>query len=138
MIEAADVLGNDPAFWLVEPRPPDLAGEQIRVVFRVAPGTVCVAFTGELDMASAPQAWSDLAAACGVGNRRDVNVDLATLSFCDTAGLSVFEEAERQCAGRGARLVLANPRPLVRRLLELTGLTRLLAEDGHDSGFAAG
>jgi anti-anti-sigma factor len=114
-----------------------LADQQFRAVFCVAPATVQVALIGALDFASAPQAWDDLAAACGVGSSRDVEIDLETLTFCDSAGLSVFEQAEQRCAERGALLVLTNPRPPVLRLLELTGLTRLLADDRRDAGLAA-
>ena len=88
--------------------------------------TVRIAFTGELDMASAPQARHVLTAAGSVGCR-EVEVDLEDLSFCDAAGLRVFEEAHQKCAENGGLLVLTDPRPLL-RVLELTGLTYLLLD----------
>ena len=77
--------------------------------------------------ASAPQAKHVLTAAGSVG-REEVEVDLEDLSFCDAAGLRVFEEARQHCAENGGLLVLTDPRPLLRHVLAITGLTHLLLD----------
>jgi anti-anti-sigma factor len=53
-------------------------------------------------------------------------LDLAGVSFCDSAGLNVLLEARRQADAIGAVLVLACvPEPL-RRILEMTGADHVL------------
>ncbi|MDG4786061.1 STAS domain-containing protein [Micromonospora sp. WMMD1102] len=60
-------------------------------------------------------------------------VDLSQLDFCDSSGIRtlLFGVADAERLGR--RLVVVNPRPFVRRVLELTGVTALLglAADNH-------
>ncbi|MFY1691242.1 STAS domain-containing protein [Plantactinospora sp. WMMB782] len=60
-------------------------------------------------------------------------VDLSQLDFCDSSGIRtlLFGVADAERLGR--RLVVVNPRPFVRRVLELTGVTALLglAADTH-------
>jgi anti-sigma B factor antagonist len=54
-------------------------------------------------------------------------VDMSELAFMDSSGLTVLLEASR----RGATIVLRHPSPVVRRLVEITGLTDILhVEDG--------
>ena len=115
MTEAADVHRDKQSSRPLEARQPELVDEPLLAVelFRIEPTTVRVAFGGELDVASAPQATNVLASACGVGRSRDVEVDLDALTFCDAAGLRVFEHAQHRCADRGALLALTNPRPLL-------------------------
>ena len=128
MTEAADTFGNAPGFSRIAARQPDeLPDTPLLGVEVVARKTVRVAFSGELDMASTPQAKHVLTAAGSVG-REEVEVDLEDLSFCDAAGLRVFEEARQHCAENGGLLVLTDPRPLLRHVLAITGLTHLLLD----------
>ncbi|GAA1828099.1 STAS domain-containing protein [Luedemannella flava] len=83
-----------------------------------------VAVNGELDLATAP----DLAAAIdGQVEQGRVNVvlDLADLSFCDSAGLRVFVRYRRQLDEAGGRFLVAAPSPMVRRVLEISGLAEM-------------
>jgi len=54
-------------------------------------------------------------------------LDLSGLAFLDCAGLRVLLAASRQAAAHGGSLFLAAPRPLVVKLLRLTGSDRHLA-----------
>lgn len=88
-----------------------------------------IALDGELDLASAPD-LSDVAArkvADGEAAGVPVNliIDLSKLTFCDSAGLRVFVRFRSELEAKGGRLVLAAPQPIVRRVLEVSGLVEL-------------
>jgi anti-sigma B factor antagonist len=53
-------------------------------------------------------------------------VDLSGLSFTDCAGLSALVWAHQRLAGHGHQLVITGAKPIVRRLLHLTGLDTYL------------
>jgi anti-sigma B factor antagonist len=53
-------------------------------------------------------------------------MDLSGLSFTDCAGLSVLVWAHKRQAGCGHRLVITGAKPIIRRLLHLTGLDTYL------------
>src|SRR5206468_3167697 len=52
----------------------------------------------------------------------DVDVDCSGLHFIDASGLGVLAAARTACDDRGAKLVLVDPSPFLRRLLQLTDL----------------
>ncbi|MEU1283370.1 STAS domain-containing protein [Kitasatospora sp. NPDC005856] len=84
-------------------------------------GTVLVLF-GELDLDSGP----DLRAALDRALAEPASVvvvDCAGLEFCDSTGLNVLLRAKARAAADGSRIELARPRPLILRMLELTGAT---------------
>jgi anti-anti-sigma factor len=49
-------------------------------------------------------------------------VDLRDLTFMDSSGLGVIHEARRIAIKDGGNLVVCRPRPMVHRVLEITGL----------------
>jgi anti-anti-sigma factor len=51
-----------------------------------------------------------------------VVVDLCQVSFLDSSGLGVIHAARRMAIEDGGNLVVCRPRPLVYRVLEITGL----------------
>jgi anti-sigma B factor antagonist len=51
-----------------------------------------------------------------------VVVDMAGVEFCDSTGMNVLLAALRRVRERGGELVLAAPRPAVRKILQVTGL----------------
>ncbi|MET8545309.1 STAS domain-containing protein [Kitasatospora sp. NPDC004799] len=84
-------------------------------------GTVLV-LLGELDLDST----ADLRAAFDralVEPASVVVVDCAGLEFCDSTGLNALLRAKARAAVDGSRIELARPRPLILRMLELTGAT---------------
>lgn len=56
----------------------------------------------------------------------EVVVDLSHVEFVDSAALGVLAAQHRELSARGGTLVLAAPRPRVRRLIRATGLRWLL------------
>jgi anti-sigma B factor antagonist len=88
------------------------------------PGVTVLRVAGEVDLVTVPQ----LRAA--VGKQLDAPLlvlDLSELGFLGSVGLEVLVDARDQLAARGGALRLVTGGAVVRRPLELTGLTRLLA-----------
>ncbi|GAA3034039.1 STAS domain-containing protein [Kitasatospora sp. NPDC006786] len=84
-------------------------------------GTVLV-LLGELDLDSS----ADLRAALNRTFAEPAGVvvmDCAGLEFCDSTGLNALLRAKARAAVDGSRIELARPRPLILRMLELTGAT---------------
>ncbi|MFC8278261.1 STAS domain-containing protein [Streptomyces sp. NPDC057271] len=85
-------------------------------------GTAVLTVGGELDMDTATLLHHHLADQFLHG-RRDLVLDLSSLSFMDSSGLNVLIRAAREAREAGGDLHLAAPAPAVRRILEITGLT---------------
>jgi anti-anti-sigma factor len=83
-----------------------------------------IALDGELDLASAPD-LADVAARKVADGQVNLIIDLSKLTFCDSAGLRVFVRYRSELDAKGGRLVLAAPQPIVRRVLEVSGLVEL-------------
>ena len=88
-------------------------------------GTVVV-LAGELDVASA-HILTDYFAKLGARCNPHVVADVADLEFCDCVGLSALVRAHNRATAAGGWLRLSAATPRIRRLLYLTGLTRILA-----------
>lgn len=86
---------------------------------RRLPEGILLALRGELDLATVPVLEDALQNA--ERSHDLVVVDLRDLTFLDSAGLHVLIGAEQRARRSGARLVLVQGPPQVRRLLELTG-----------------
>ena len=76
---------------------------------------------GDLDLATAPD-LATLGLSLVDDGARDVIVDARGLTFCDSSGLSVFVQIANRLAQRQGRLAIAGPTPIVRRVLEMSGL----------------
>lgn len=90
----------------------------------MAPGYAIVTPAGELDIATAPQLRECLLAFLPA--RPALVVDLNQVSFCDATGLGVLAGAANRARASGNSLHLVCSRTDIRRLFELTGLTRRL------------
>lgn len=91
-----------------------------------------VRLTGDLDVSNRDELREVLDALLAAGSPHLV-VDVSGLAFADCAGLSVLIEARERLAGRGRTLTVTAPQPIVRRLLEITGMDVVfrLGEDEH-------
>jgi anti-sigma B factor antagonist len=86
-----------------------------------ASSSALVRLHGEFDLAGVPRLLSALACLDG-----DVELDCSGVDFIDAAGLGAFVRAHRQCAERGAQLVVVDPSPVVVRLLQMVELDTAL------------
>ncbi len=89
---------------------------------------VVVHLAGELDMESVEGLAATLAPLLGEGPIRTVRVNASRLTFCDSSGLA-FVLGLPQFA-RAERVVIEEPSPAVRVVLDVVGLSGYLL-DGH-------
>jgi anti-sigma B factor antagonist len=83
-------------------------------------GVGFVVLSGEIDLAAAPDLHDVLLAEIGSG-RRTV-VDLDSVSFLDSSGLSVLVTALRRARDGNGELSLCSPSSFAIRAIELAGL----------------
>jgi anti-sigma B factor antagonist len=86
---------------------------------------VSVSLVGELDMADADQVGDVLAGAADAG-RSKVRAVLSGLTFADSSAIKAILTGAKVAEDRGVAFELVNPRGLVHRLLDVTGLTMAL------------
>jgi anti-sigma B factor antagonist len=84
-----------------------------------------IAVSGELDVSTGPALRDSLAAVVGDG-AREVVVDLLRLAFVDSVALGVLVEASKRMAQRGGRVVLVSDDRRMARVIQITGLQRIL------------
>ncbi|MBD0693951.1 hypothetical protein BG452_42935 [Streptomyces sp. CBMA123] len=102
----------------------DRRGEPAVLTAQASPwaGGTVIALYGELDLDSVAELNAVLAPALAEP-ATVVVIDCAGLEFCDSTGLYELFRAQVGAAAHGSRIELARPRPLVLRMLELTGAT---------------
>jgi anti-anti-sigma factor len=83
---------------------------------------VLVRLAGELDLHNVDEVRAALAEA-GSGEPERLVVDLGEVSFVDSTALGALVASEKELPA-GTRLLLAAPRPDVRRALDVSGLAR--------------
>jgi anti-sigma B factor antagonist len=84
-------------------------------------GTPVVSLSGELDLTNAGRVQSVIQDMIAAGTGRLV-VEMSGLEFMDSSGLALFASVAR----RVPEVELRDPSPIVRRLIELTGLAEIL------------
>ncbi len=77
---------------------------------------------GEVNLATVPLLWSNLRAMRE--DHLNVIVDLKAILGIDSAGMQALLDAYQLFIQCGQRLVLAEPSPMVRTLLEVAGLEK--------------
>lgn len=113
--------GSDAAVTTTEPA-------QLELSCRTAPnGFQVISVTGELDIATADQAYSYISEVMD-GLAALVTVDLSGLTFCDASGLGVLARSARRARQAGRQLVLTSARPPLLKIMRITGLDRAFPE----------
>ena len=84
-----------------------------------------MALRGEIDGYSAPRLRRCLRALTDAGERRIV-LDFTGIEFIDSAGLGVLIGATKCLGQRSGELVVTSPRPQAAKLLEMTGVDKML------------
>jgi anti-sigma B factor antagonist len=92
-----------------------------------ANGYQIVSVTGELDIATAEQAYSYISEVID-GRSAPVTVDLSGLTFCDASGLGALARVARHARQAGRQLMLESVRPSVMKIMRITGLDRAFPE----------
>ena len=109
-------------------------GELLSLSSGRAPTGAVVIFTGELDLASAEQAFGYVRDVIDRHNTLVV-LDLASLSFCDARGLGTLVRLNRYAGQAGCALRLMSPRPWLLEIMRLTNLdSELMVQPGDLAG----
>jgi anti-sigma B factor antagonist len=99
---------------------------------RMHGGWVVVDVGGELDLYTAPSFRDSVLQAAAEADPPRVIIDFSRLGFIDSSGLGAIVACLKNLRERGGELTLAAPQGSgLRRLLELTGLDRVLTV--HDA-----
>jgi anti-sigma B factor antagonist len=101
-----------------------------------ADGYQIVSMSGELDIATAEQAYSYISEVIDGryvsevidGRLAPVTVDLSDLTFCDASGLGALARTARHAREAGRQLMLTSARPSVVKVMRITGLDRIFPE----------
>jgi anti-anti-sigma factor len=96
------------------------------IATRPSPGSVRVAVVGEIDLSNSDLLRIRLLNVLSASHPHHLDVDLAGVPFLDCSGITVLVAVDRAAARIGCRLHITNPQPLVRRVLDLTGLLDVL------------
>lgn len=92
-----------------------------------ANGYQIVSVTGELDIATAEQAYSYISEVID-GRPAPITVDLSGLTFCDASGLGALARIARHAREAGRQLMLTSARPSLLKIMRITGLDRVFPE----------
>jgi anti-sigma B factor antagonist len=87
-----------------------------------------VALAGELDMAAAFRLEPELDRLLAPGEVRRLVLDLAELTFIDSAGLGALLAIHDRAQELDIEFLLANPSDPVRRILDLSGTASVLLD----------
>jgi anti-anti-sigma factor len=87
---------------------------------------VRVSVAGEVDLSSSDVLRVRLFNVLSALRPRHLEIDLAGVPFMDCSGLTVLVVLGQAAARTGCQLRITNPQPIVRRVLDLTGLLDVL------------
>jgi len=101
-------------------------GMQVVIALENTDEGTLVRVAGDLD-ATTREEWEAALAAAAIADPHGVVVDMGGVTFCDAAGLAPLVRLQVELSRTRRELVVRHPSRVVRRLLELTGLTAVLA-----------
>jgi anti-sigma B factor antagonist len=101
---------------------------QLELEVATGPDGPVVSVRGELDAFTCDEMAECLREVVPQAGTGDVTLDVSGLELIDSLSLGVLVRAQRDLTSRGGgRLVLRSPSPLVRQVLELTGLDQIFS-----------
>ena len=90
-------------------------------------GSQVVSVTGELDIATAEQAYAYLSDVIDHGYS-PLQVDVGGLTFCDASGLGVLARAANHARESGRQLMLTSARPPLVKIMRISGMDSMFPE----------
>lgn len=91
-----------------------------------SPDTARAAVVGEVDLATAQVLRDRLLNVLREHPSAVMNVDLSGVTFLDCAGISALVAVHNAAVQGGCQMRVTGPRPIVHRILDLTGLLSIL------------
>jgi anti-sigma B factor antagonist len=107
--------------------------QDLTTVAYEADGKAVVVAHGDIDLDTVA-GLRDCLAGCLARNATDITVDMRDLTFIDSTGLSVLAITTKRLGDNGGRLVVRNPPPNARKVLEITGLDSVVTIE-YDTPF---
>jgi anti-sigma B factor antagonist len=89
---------------------------------------------GDLDIATGPELEQAVSAVLQGWTGATMEIDMAECTFIDSAGLSALIRAGRHAEDRGIRATIAEPNPVLLRLLKITGIDGVAPFDVESGG----
>ncbi len=122
----------------VEPNPPTAVSDPpsskgsppFKVSVKDSDEGVILVIEGELDIANAP-ALGEALVQVADGLEGDLILDIRSVSFIGSSGLTLFVNAHKKLRSLGHELVIVGPTPQTRRLFEIAGLDEALIVRPH-------
>lgn len=102
-----------------------MAVNQLEVEVRLSDGYAVLALQGDIDAYTGPSLTGYLEAAVRE-TQGDVHVNLSKVRFVDSSGIAVFVTAAKQLRERGNDLVVEAAPASIIKVLEMTGVTKLI------------
>ena len=100
------------------------AGRNLRIEVADTTSPTTVVLTGEIDIATSRRVREALIAISNSGENKVV-VDMTNVTFMDSTGLAALVGPLKRFRSMNGQIVLRGPTGSVRKVLELTGLTRV-------------
>lgn len=94
---------------------------------QAAPGVLCIAVAGDIDMSNTDELSETIAAALLDSRLRTVHVDLGGATFLDAHGISTLSRSYNLAVEQRTRMHVVNARGTVRRVLQITDVLSLLS-----------
>ena len=130
-VDAAAKDGGSDVAVITADRAAGLEPAQLELSCRTdADGYQVVTVTGELDIATAEQAYAYISGIIDdrIKGPAPVSVDVSGLTFCDASGLGVLARIARHARQAGRQLRLSSARPSLLKIMRITGLDRAFPE----------
>ena len=103
-------------------------GRNLRIEVADTTSPTTVVLTGEIDLSTARRVREALIAISNSGET-NVVVDMTNVTFMDSTGLSALVGPLKRFRSMNGEIVLRSPSKGVRKVLEITGLTRVFTID---------
>ena len=92
-------------------------------------GSLVVKLRGEIDQHCAEEIRGEIDRELDMRHSTSLIIDLGDVEFMDSSGLGLIMGRYKKITARGGRLMLARPNSSVDRLLELSGIKKLIGRE---------
>lgn len=89
-------------------------------------GTITVVPEGDIALETVPVLREVLRNVVESHENGRIDVDMSAVTFLDSSGIGVLVAAQRAAAARGTRLMLRDPGPVIRMVLQIANLENIL------------
>ena len=102
-----------------------MANTNFEFAVREKNGRATLVLRGDLD-AYTGQRFNECVQAAVTATKGDVTMDMREVAFVDSSGIAILVAAAKSLRERGNSLVLQSPPRMLQKVLEMTGVTKLV------------